>query len=84
MRRPAPSPKGYAEAYPRGGRYPKHGKELRLARPETWGEPDAATTQVTDCYGTASAMAWDRLHSRLTTRPRGSTTTANCPSLRER
>ncbi len=51
MRRPAPLLKEYAEAYPRGGRYPKHGKEFRLARPETWGEPDAATTQVTDRDG---------------------------------
>ncbi len=38
------------------------------ARPETWGEPDTATAQVTDRYGTAQAMAWDRLHPRLTTR----------------
>lgn len=36
--------------------------------PETWGEPDAATVQVTDRYGTARAMAWDRIHPRLTTR----------------
>lgn len=68
MRRPTSSLKEYAEAYPRGGRYPKHGKEFRFARPETWGEPDAATVQVTDRYGTAQAMAWDRLHPRLTTR----------------
>ncbi|MFJ7775715.1 NF041680 family putative transposase [Streptomyces yangpuensis] len=68
MRRPAPSLKQYAEAYPRGGRYPKHGKEFRFAKPETWGEPDVATVQVTDRYGTAQAMAWDRLHPRLTTR----------------
>ncbi|MFE5495024.1 transposase, partial [Streptomyces virginiae] len=40
----------------------------RFAKPETWGEPDAATTQVTDRYGTARAMAWDRIHPRLTTR----------------
>jgi hypothetical protein len=32
------------------------------------GEPDAATTQVTDRYGTARAMAWDRIHLRLTAR----------------
>nr|WP_258320951.1 MULTISPECIES: hypothetical protein [unclassified Streptomyces] len=31
-------------------------------RPETWGEPDAVTTQVTDRYGTTRAMAWDRIH----------------------
>ncbi|MCX5374752.1 hypothetical protein [Streptomyces sp. NBC_00103] len=33
-----------------------------FAKPESWGEPDAATTQVTDRYGTARAMAWDRIH----------------------
>ncbi|OLO25752.1 transposase [Streptomyces sp. MNU77] len=68
MRRPAPSLEEYALACPRGGRPPKHGKELRFARPETWGESDAATVQVTGYYGTARAMAWDRIHPRLTTR----------------
>ena len=32
------------------------------------GEPDAETVQVTDRYGAAQAMAWDRIHPRLTTR----------------
>jgi hypothetical protein len=68
MRRSAPTLLEYAQAYPRGGRYPKHGKEFRLAKPETWGDPDAATTQDTDRYGAARAMAWDRIHPRLTTR----------------
>ncbi|WP_225102006.1 NF041680 family putative transposase [Streptomyces sp. CoH27] len=68
MRRPTPTQLEYAQAYPQGGRPPKHGKEFRFAKPETWGEPDAATVQVTDRYGTAKAMAWDRLHPRLTTR----------------
>ncbi|MGW9370375.1 NF041680 family putative transposase [Streptomyces xanthophaeus] len=68
MRRPTPTQLEFANAYPQGGRPPKHGKELRFAKPETWGEPDAATVQVTDRYGTAKAMAWDRLHPRLTTR----------------
>ncbi|UUU20226.1 NF041680 family putative transposase [Streptomyces sp. DSM 40750] len=53
---------------PQGGRPPKHGKEFRFAEPDTWGEPDAATVQVTDRYGTARAMARDRIHPRLTTR----------------
>jgi hypothetical protein len=53
---------------PQGGRPPKHGKEFRFAKPDTWGEPDAATVQVTDRYGTARAMAWDRIRPRLTTR----------------
>lgn len=68
MRRPAPSLLEYAQTYPLGGRFPKHGKEFRFAKPETWGEPNVATVQVTDRYGTARAMAWDRLHPRLTTR----------------
>lgn len=68
MRRPAPSRKEFALANPYGGRYPRHGNEFRFAKPETWGEPDAATMQVTDRYGTAQAIAWDRIHPRLTTR----------------
>lgn len=68
MRRPTPSLKEYALSYPQGGRRPKHGKEFRFAKPETWGEPYAATVQVTDRYGTARAMTWDRIHPRLTTR----------------
>jgi hypothetical protein len=68
MRRPTPSLKEYALSYPQGGRPPKHGKEFRFAKSETWGDPDAATTQVTDRYGTARAMAWNRIHPRLTTR----------------
>lgn len=69
MRRPKPSLKEYALAYPLGsGRPPKHGMEFRFAKPDTWGEPNAATVQVADRYGTAQAMAWDRIHPRLTTR----------------
>ncbi|MET9364609.1 NF041680 family putative transposase [Streptomyces sp. NPDC006632] len=68
MRRPTPTQLGYAGAYPQGGRPPKHSKEFRFIKPETWGEPDAATVQIADRYGTALAMAWDRLHPRLTTR----------------
>ncbi|WP_371572383.1 NF041680 family putative transposase [Streptomyces sp. NBC_01314] len=65
MRRPVPVP---WISLPQGGRPPKHGKEFRFAKPESWGEPDTATTQVTDRYGTAQTMAWDRIHPRLTTR----------------
>ncbi|MFB7531411.1 NF041680 family putative transposase [Streptomyces sp. NPDC056178] len=65
MRKPLPRP---WSCPPQGGRPPKHGKEFRFAKPETWGGPDAATVQVTDRYGTAQAMAWDRIHPRLTTR----------------
>jgi hypothetical protein len=65
MRKPVPVP---WISPPQGGRPPKHGKEFRFAKPDTWGEPDAATVQVTDRYGTARATAWDRIHPRLTTR----------------
>ncbi len=68
MRRPAPTLKEYAAAYPQGGRPPKHGKEFRFAKPDTWGDPDTETVRVTDRYGTAKAMAWNRIHPRLTTR----------------
>ncbi|MDT3728947.1 NF041680 family putative transposase, partial [Streptomyces sp. DSM 41972] len=65
MRKPVPA----TWTQPRtGGRPPKHGGEFRFAKPETWGEPDAVTVQVTDRYGTAQAMAFDRLHPKLTTR----------------
>ncbi|GAB2954714.1 hypothetical protein GCM10023080_012000 [Streptomyces pseudoechinosporeus] len=65
MRKPVPVP---WISPPQGGRPPKHGKEFRFAKPDTWGQPDAATVQVTDRYGTARAMAWDHIHPRLTTR----------------
>ncbi|MDH6436625.1 hypothetical protein M2158_005166 [Streptomyces sp. SAI-144] len=65
MRKPVPVP---WISRPQGGRPPKHGKEFRFAKPDTWGEPDAATVQVTDRYGAARVMAWDRIHPRLTTR----------------
>ncbi len=65
MRKPVPVP---WISPPQGGRPPKHGKEFRFAKPATWGEPDAATVQVTDRYGTVRAMAWARIQPRLTTR----------------
>ncbi|WP_399919872.1 NF041680 family putative transposase [Streptomyces kanamyceticus] len=68
VRRPAPTREEFYRANPRGGHPPKHGKRFRFAKPDTWGEPDAATVQITDRYGTAKAMAWDCIHPRLTTR----------------
>ncbi|MFQ6196485.1 transposase [Streptomyces sp. NPDC000405] len=56
--------------YPQGGRPPKHGKEFRFAKPDTWGGPDTETVQVTDRYGTATTMAWDRPPPRLSPRLR--------------
>lgn len=68
MRLPKPSLKEYSLAYPQGGRPPKHGKEFRFAKPETW--PEAAITTATDTanYGKAEVQAWDRVHPRLTHR----------------
>lgn len=65
MRKPVPVP---WISPPQGGRPPKHGKEFRFAKPETWDEPETATTQVTNRYGTAQALSWDRIHPWLTTR----------------
>ncbi|MFD9428696.1 MULTISPECIES: NF041680 family putative transposase [unclassified Streptomyces] len=65
MRKPVPAP---WISPPQGGRPPKHGKEFRFAKPDSWGDSDAETVQVTDRYGTARVMAWDRIHPRLTTR----------------
>lgn len=77
MRKPVPVP---WISPPQGGRPPKHDTEFRFARPETWGKPDAAPVRVTDRYGTARAMAWDRIHPHWPPAPRGSTTPANFPS----
>lgn len=45
MRKPVPS---RWISPPQGGRPRKHGREFRFAKPGTWGDPDAATMQVTD------------------------------------
>jgi len=50
------------------GRPLRHGAALKLADPETWPAPAAATVTETTRYGTAAAMAWGRLHQRLTSR----------------
>jgi DDE superfamily endonuclease len=50
------------------GRPPRHGAALRLADPATWPEPAVTTTTDTTRYGTATAIAWGRLHQRLTSR----------------
>jgi hypothetical protein len=51
-----------------GGRKPRHGGEFVFGDPGTWGDPDVATTNQTRLYGMANALAWDRLHPRLTRR----------------
>jgi len=50
------------------GRPPRHGAALRLSEPGTWPAPAAATVAETTRYGTATALAWGRLHQRLTSR----------------
>jgi hypothetical protein len=50
------------------GRPSRHGAALRLAAAETWPAPAAATVTGTTRYGTATAMAWGRLHQRLASR----------------
>ena len=50
------------------GRPREHGGELALADPATWPAPQVTTTTMTTRYGTATAAAWDRVHSRLTHR----------------
>ena len=43
-------------------------RELALADPATWPDPQVTTSTVTSRYGTAVAAAWDRVHPRLTHR----------------
>ncbi|MFD7082192.1 hypothetical protein [Streptomyces sp. NPDC059918] len=40
---------------PKGGRPPKHGPELRFAKPATWPEPAITTVTETTNYGNAKA-----------------------------
>ena len=54
MRKPVPVP---WTSPPQGGRPPKHGKECRFAKPDTRGELNVATAQVTDRHATVRAMA---------------------------
>jgi hypothetical protein len=53
---------------PQGGRPAKHGTEFLFGDPASWGSPRAQTVTATTRYGTAVAMAFDRLHPRLTRR----------------
>jgi DDE superfamily endonuclease len=60
-----PAPPLPARPASTGGRRPRHGHKLAFGEPATW--PGPAVTTVTDTarYGTATAMAWPRLHQRL-------------------
>jgi hypothetical protein len=46
----------------------KHGGVPTFSKPESWHTPDQATTCDTTRYGTAEALAWDRMHPRLQAR----------------
>ncbi|MEV0292578.1 NF041680 family putative transposase [Nocardia sp. NPDC050710] len=61
FRRPAPQ---YLHP-PQGGRPARHGGEFIFKDPATWGGEDVATRTDTRLYGTATALAWNRLHPRL-------------------
>ncbi|MBV9205599.1 MAG: transposase [Actinobacteria bacterium] len=50
------------------GRPSRHGAALKLSGPGTWPAPAVTTLTPTSRYGTATAMAWGRLHQRLTSR----------------
>jgi DDE superfamily endonuclease len=50
------------------GRPSRHGAALKLTDPGTWPAPAVTTITETSRYGTAAAMAWGRLHQRLTSR----------------
>jgi hypothetical protein len=50
------------------GRPPRHGARLSLSEPGTWPEPAVTTVTRTSRYGTATAMAWPRLHQQLARR----------------
>jgi hypothetical protein len=63
MQLPAPPRQPHAPGRPR-----KHGGELALSDPATWPAPQVTTITVTSRYGTAVAVAWDRVHARLTHR----------------
>ncbi|MFD7710125.1 NF041680 family putative transposase [Streptomyces sp. NPDC059786] len=59
---------GPRRSTPRGGQPRKHGGVLTFSKPESWHTPDQATTCDTTRYGTAEALARDRMHPRLQAR----------------
>jgi hypothetical protein len=59
---------GPARSGPKGGRPRRHGGVLTFAKPDTWHHFDVTTATDTTRYGTAEAIAWDRMHPRLTHR----------------
>ena len=63
-----PAPQRPARPAGTGGRRPRHGAVLKLADPQIWPAPAVTTITETTRYGTATAMAWGRLHQRLGSR----------------
>jgi hypothetical protein len=63
MRLPAPARTPTTVGRPR-----HHGPELRLSDESTWPQPDHRTQTETRRYGTAQAIAFNRVHPRLTRR----------------
>lgn len=53
---------------PKGGRPRRHGGVLTFAKPDSCHEPDVTAVTDTTRYGKAQAIAWDRMHPRLTHR----------------
>ena len=60
-----PAPPLPARPRSTGGRRPRHGHKLDFSDPATWPEPAVTTVTDTTRYGTATAVAWPRLHQRL-------------------
>jgi len=60
-----PAPPLPARPASTGGRRPRHGHKLDCSDPATWPEPAVTTVTDTTRYGTATAVAWPRLHQRL-------------------
>lgn len=71
-------------AHPHGGHPPKHGGEFPLRQAGDLGRALRGSREVTDLYGTARAMAWDRIHVRLTTRSAWIDHTGELPVMRLR
>jgi hypothetical protein len=63
-----PAPPRPARPASTGGRPPRHGAALKLTDTRSWPVPAVTTSTQTTRYGTATAMAWARLHQRLASR----------------
>jgi len=63
-----PAPPRPARPAATGGRRPRHGAAFKLADERTWPAPAVTTITQTTRYGTATALAWGRLHQRLESR----------------